>query len=97
MAWSLKDTVLKEERFSTCHLGHLGFVAAKIDSMDLIGLIDRRVPISEAHGAKVPHGERVAAMIINGLGFIDSRLYLFPELACYKNHGVPRPWLKLCC
>ena len=24
-------------------------------------------------------GERVAAMILNGLGFIDTRLYMFPE------------------
>jgi transposase len=76
--------VFKEEQFSTCHLGHLGLVAAKIDSMDLIGLIDRRLPVSELHGAKVTHGERVAAMILNGLGFIDSRLYLFPEFLSDK-------------
>jgi transposase len=57
-------------------------VAAKIDDLNLIDLIDHRLPISEAHGAKVSHGESVAAMIMNGLGFIDSRLYLFPEFFC---------------
>jgi len=56
--------IFKEEQFSTHHLGHLGLVAAKIDSLDLIGLIDRRLPVSEIHGAKVTHGERVAAMIL---------------------------------
>jgi hypothetical protein len=35
-------------------------------------------------GSKVSHGERVAAMILNGLGFIDSRLYLFPEFLSDK-------------
>jgi transposase len=32
----------------------------------------------------VSHGERIAAMILNGLGFIDSRLYLFPEFLSDK-------------
>lgn len=71
--------VFKEEQFASTHLGHLGLVADKIDSLKLVELIDSRLPISQAHGAKVSHGERVAAMILNGLGFIDSRLYLFPE------------------
>lgn len=90
----------KEEQFSSCHLGHLGLVAAKIDSMDLIGLIDRRLPVSEMHGAKVTHGERVAAMIMNGLGFIDSRLYLFPEFLSDKpldrlfNRKVQAEWFN---
>ena len=70
---------LRSEAFSTKHIGHLGLVADKIDELDLVELIDQRLPISEAHGANVSHGERVAAMILNGLGFIDSRLYLFPD------------------
>ena len=69
----------KKEQFSTQHLGHLGLVADKIDSLGLVELIDRRLPISDLQGAKLSHGERVSAMILNGLGFIDSRLYLFPE------------------
>ena len=59
----------KEQHFSSAHLGHLGLVADKIESMNLITLIDHRLPISEVHGAKVTHGERVAAMIMSGLGF----------------------------
>lgn len=92
--------VFKEERFSTQHLGHLGLVASKIDSMGLIGLIDRRLPVSAANGSKVTHGERVAAMIMNGLGFIDSRLYLFPEFLSDKpldrlfNRKVKAEWFN---
>lgn len=71
--------VFKEEDFKTQHLGHLGLVAAKIHELGIIDFIDRRIPVSKEHGAKVTMGERVAAMILNGLGFIDSRLYLFPE------------------
>ena len=51
------------EEFSTTHIGHLGLVADKIAELDLIELIDQRLPVSEAHGAKVFHGERVSAMI----------------------------------
>jgi len=92
--------VLKEEHFAAAHLGHLGLVADKIDSLKLTELIDNRLPISKAHGSKVSHGERVAAMIMNGLGFIDSRLYLFPEFLSDKpldrlfNRNVQAKWFN---
>lgn len=76
--------LFKEEQFATLHLGHLGLVADKIDSLNLVNLIDRRLPITPGCGSKVSHGERIAAMIMNGLGFIDSRLYLFPEFLSDK-------------
>ncbi|MDP4157162.1 MAG: IS1634 family transposase [Bacillota bacterium] len=90
----------QEEQFSSAHLGHLGLVADKIDSLKLIDLIDARLPISEAYGAKISHGERVAAMIMNGLGFIDSRLYLFPDFLNDKpldrlfNRHVEAQWFN---
>ena len=34
--------VFKEEKFLSAHLGHLGLVADKIDSLNLIDLIDHR-------------------------------------------------------
>lgn len=92
--------VYQEEQFSSAHLGHLGLVADKIESLKIIDLIDSRLPISEAHGSKVSHGERVAAMIMNGLGFIDSRLYLFPEFLSDKpldrlfNRHVQAEWFN---
>jgi len=92
--------VFKEEQFSSAHIGHLGLVADKIDALGLIDLINQRLPVSEAHGAKLSHGERVAAMIMNGLGFIDSRLYLFPEFLNDKpldrlfNRHVEAQWFN---
>jgi len=92
--------VFKEEQFSSAHLGHLGLVADKIDSLKLIDLIDNRLPVSEVYGAKVSHGERVAAMIMNGLGFIDNRLYLFPKFLSDKpldrlfNRPVEAKWFN---
>jgi transposase len=92
--------VFQEEQFSSAHIGHLGLVADKIDSLNLIDLIDHRLPISAAHGSKVSHGERIAAMILNGLGFIDSRLYLFPDFLSDKpldrlfNRPVQAEWFN---
>jgi len=92
--------LLGEEQFSTQHMGHLGLVADKIDSLSLVELIDRRLPVSEAYGAKLTHGERVAAMILNGLGFVDNRLYLFPEFLRDKpldrlfNRKVKAEWFN---
>ena len=92
--------VFKEEQFSSAHLGHFGLIADKIDSLNLVDLIDRRLPISNAHGAKVSHGERVAAMIMNRLGFIDSRLYLFSDFLSDKplerlfNRAVKAEWFN---
>lgn len=91
---------ISSAQFSSAHIGHLGLVADKIDSMNLVNLIDCRLPVSEAYGAKVSHGERVAAMIMNGLGFSDSRLYLFPEFLSDKplerlfNRTVSAAWFN---
>ena len=84
--------VFKEEQFSSAHLGHLGLVADKIDSLNIVSLIDNRLPVSEAHGAKISHGERVAAMIMNGLEFIDSLLYLLIDKPL--NRHVKAEWFN---
>ena len=68
-----------EENFSGNSIDHLGLVADVIDDLGIIKLIDDRLPIQKGSGSKVTMGERVAAMILNGLGFIDTRLYMFPE------------------
>jgi transposase len=65
-------------------LDHLGLIAATIDKIGLIEKIDSRIHISKEKGAKVTIGQRVAAMILNGLGFIDDRLYMFEEFLSNK-------------
>lgn len=66
------------QAITTQSINHLGLVADMIDQIDLIRLVDERLPI-KGHGSKVTMGERLAAMILNGLGFVDTRLYLFPQ------------------
>jgi len=44
-------------------IDHLGLVADKIKDLNLVDLIDQRLPISKSHGSKVSHGERVSAMV----------------------------------
>lgn len=69
-------------------LDHLGLVAATIEKLDLIQKIDQRLPVSFQKGSKVSMGQRLSAMILNGLGFIDDRLYIFP--ASLSNKPVER-------
>lgn len=80
--------ILKAEEVQGQVLDHLGLVASVIHRLKLIEKIDARIPVSKEKGAKVSMGQRVAAMILNGLGFIDDRLYLFPEFL--KNKPVER-------
>ena len=70
--------IIKEENASSQVLDHLGLVASVIKDIGLISKIDERIPVSKEKGAKLTIGQRVAAMILNGLGFMDDRLYVFP-------------------
>lgn len=67
-------------------LDHLGLVAATIDKLGIAKRIDQLLPLR--CGAKTTHGQRASAMILNGLGFMDDRLYLFPKFL--KNKPVSR-------
>jgi len=60
-------------------LDHLGLVAATIEDLGIIEKVDALFPLSKNKGSKVSMGQRVAAMILNGLGFIDNRLYMFEK------------------
>ena len=68
-----------EQDYSGKVMDHLGLVSDVIDELGLIEKIDQRLPIASGCGSKISMGERVAVMILNGLGFIDCRLYMFPE------------------
>lgn len=63
-------------------LDHLGLVAATIDKLGIVEEIDKHMPMTQ--GAKTTHGQRAMAMILNGLGFMDDRLYLFPKFLANK-------------
>lgn len=67
-------------------LDHLGLVAATIDKLGLVNELDKHLPMTKS--AKTTHGQRAMAMILNGLGFMDDRLYLFPKFL--ENKPVAR-------
>lgn len=48
--------------------------------------IDKLIPLQDK--AKTTIGQRVAAMILNGQGFVDDRLYLLPKFL--ENKPVSR-------
>lgn len=55
-------------------LGHLGLLASVIHDLGIIEKIDSRIELNEDKGGIVSFGRRVAAMVLNGLGFMNSRL-----------------------
>jgi transposase len=63
-------------------LDHLGLVVATIEQLGIVKQIDKQLPMTQA--AKTTHGERAMAIILNGLGFMDDRLYLFPKFLANK-------------
>jgi transposase len=62
---------------SNISIGHLGIVAGAFDTLGIAGVIDRAIPKTWHH--HLTHGDIVKAMVLNGLGFVERRLYLYPE------------------
>jgi transposase len=58
-------------------IDHLGIIAGIIDSIGLVEIINEL--IGQEAGEKISAGHVVKAMILNGLGFVSSPLYMFPE------------------
>lgn len=60
-------------------LGYLGLISGTIKDIGLIEKIDALLPMHKEKGVKVSHGERTSAMLLNGLGFMNDRLYMVEE------------------
>ncbi len=60
------------------NLDHLGLVAALYDELGIGALIDTLIP-QDLEQRHVSVGQAVKAMVINGLGFTQSPLYLTPQ------------------
>ena len=69
-----KDTI--NEGIKNESLDYHGITAAYVDKLKIVERIDARLPISKNNGAILTHGQRVKAMIINGLGFTQNPIYL---------------------
>jgi len=70
---------------TTKDLGHLGLVAGMCKKLNIAKVIDQTLPPNEK---QISHGTAVCAMILNGLGFVNQRLYLVPEF--FRNKPVDR-------
>jgi transposase len=73
---------------STEPLDHLGLIAAVVQDLELEEKIDNKLPIETKMGAYVSMGKRVHAMILNGLGFVNTRLYMFSKF--FENKPLAR-------
>ena len=69
-------------------LDHLGLVAATVKDLGLVEKIDALLPLDKNKGSKITMGQRSAAMILNGLGFMDDRLYMLKNFL--ENKPVDR-------
>ncbi len=75
----LSEKPLTTEDIQVKTLGHHGIVAGLVDKLKLVERIDARLPDPKKYGGKLTHGQRIKAMIINGLGFTQSPVYLAPR------------------
>ena len=69
-------------------LDYHGLVASTIEKFNLVEQFDKKLPLSKEKGAIVSHGQRIKAMIINGLGFMANPLYLSPDF--FEGKAVSR-------
>jgi transposase len=63
------------QNFSSKQIAHLGLVAGIIDELGISAVIDNALPKTRNH--ILPHSAVVKAMLLNGLGFNERRLYFF--------------------
>jgi len=67
-------------------MGHLGLTVGVFRELEVDKLIDEKLPKERDHN--IPHSVCILAMVLNGLGFIGQRLYLFPDF--FKNLSTER-------
>jgi len=67
-------------------LDHFGLVAGVFDQLGISEVINDRLPKSRHH--KLSHSQVLKAMVLNGLGFVGQRLYLFPSF--FENLPVDK-------
>ena len=76
-------------KVSTLSLDHLGLVAGIFDELGISKVIDEAMP--KTRNCKLQHSAIIKGLVINGLGFTDRRLYIFPsyfeDLALEKLFG----------
>ena len=81
-----KQSVQKtEEEYSTKVLDHLGLVAGICSELEISKIIDQHIAVESADKI-LSTGNAVVGLILNGLGFVNKRLYLVSHF--FKNKPV---------
>jgi len=73
----------RETSYHSKTLGHLGLVAGMFDELGIGRVIDELVP-QDLEQRTLSVGTLVKAMVLNGLGFVNQRLYLVSHFFCDK-------------
>jgi transposase len=66
------------QKIESKNLDHLGLVAGMYDELGIGDIIDEAIE-QDKEKRLVSIGQAVKAMVLNGLGFVNQRLYLFPK------------------
>jgi transposase len=77
----------KKPSVESKNLDHLGLVATMYDELGIGEVIDEAIE-QDMDKRKVSLGQAVKAMVLNGLGFVNQRLYLFPKF--FQDKPVDR-------
>ena len=80
MAVHIETGTMVAPGYKSCTLAHLGLVAGMYEELGIGEVIDRAVPQDEERRF-VSVGQAVKAMVLNGLGFVNQRLYLIPHFS----------------
>jgi transposase len=75
------------ETYNSETLEHLGLVAGIFDELGIGDLVDELLP-QDFSQRNVSVGRALKAMVLNGLGFANRRLYLMPEF--FRNKPTER-------
>ncbi|MDF2867131.1 MAG: transposase [Gammaproteobacteria bacterium] len=70
-------------RFNVTRLDHLGLVAGFCKEVGLDEVINTNLP-KTSHKSNISNGTLLIAMILNGLGFVNRTLHLYPEYFAEK-------------
>ena len=78
MAAHIETGTLVAPRYRSQTLDHLGLVAGMYEELGIGERIDQ-VIAQDRDKRQVSLGQAVKAMVLNGLGFVNQRLYLMPK------------------
>ena len=79
--------IKKEEKYRSKIMNHLGLIAGMTKELEIANVIDSLIE-QDMDKRTVSLGKAVEAMVLNGLGFVNTRLYLVTKF--FENKPVER-------